>query len=298
MKSLNCTLLGLLLVLLLGAVGCIRGIAEDSVRKSLRKIIGPAEKYEVTIEHTSDGRLMAGDIEDLTVVGHRVRTKDGLVIEKLTVKMHKLKVDTGQKRIKSVESATFDLDVQQEALSALARQRVRGVARPVVLLGTNTVSVVLPAKLLNASVDTTLRGMLAVDASQRIMFIPDRLTIGPLPVPLLLVTAAVGQINPLADLRALPVPAEVDSLTTFSGVLNVKGRLYVSPGASAATPNPPGGRPWPPPAATSTPGPTPSASPSSAPSATPSPRPSSEASPSPQGTPLPERTGIPPNNPP
>lgn len=224
--------------LLLATTGCIRGIAEDSVRKSLPKLIGPADKYEVKIENTPDGRLMAGDIEDLSIVGTRVRTKDGLVLDKLVVKMHRLKVDTGKKSIKSVEKATFDIDIKQEDLSAMAQQRVHGFGTPQVLLATNSVSVVLPAKLLVTSMDSTLHGVLAVEDGQRVSFIPDRLTIGIIPVPDLLVSAAVGRVNPLADLRSLPVPVQIDSLTTDSGLMNVKGRLFVATGASAAVPNP------------------------------------------------------------
>jgi hypothetical protein len=227
-------------VLALAATGCIRGIAEESVRKSLPKLIGPAEKYEVHIEHTSDGRLLAGDIEDLTIIGHRIRTRDGLVINDLAVRMHGLKVDTGKKQIKSVERAVFDLDILQEDLSALARQKVHGVGNPVVLLATSGVSVVVPARLLRASLDSTLHGVLAVDDGRRIDFVPDRLTlVGIIPVPDLVLAAAISRINPLADLSALPVPVQIDMLTTDSGKMNVKGRLYVAPGASTAMPNPP-----------------------------------------------------------
>lgn len=229
---------------MLASCGCIRGIAEDSVRKSLPRIIGPAEKYVVKIEHTSDGQLLGGKVEDLTIVGHRVRTKDGLVIERLSVRMHGIEVDTRKKQIKRVGGATFDLDVKQEDLSRLAADKVRGLGHPQVLLGQGSVALVMPAKVLNASVDSVLRGSIAVEAEQKILFIADGLTIGSVPVPSLLVTAAVSRINPLADLRALPVPVRVDSLTTEVGVLNVKGRLFVPDeaaepsGAAAPSPQP------------------------------------------------------------
>lgn len=229
---------------MLMSCGCIRGIAEDSVRKSLPRIIGPADKYEVKIEHTSDGQLLGGKVEDLTIVGHRVRTKDGLVIERLSVRMHKIEVDTRKKRIKRVESATFDLDVKQEDLSRLASDKVRGLGHPQVLLGQNSIALVVPAKVLNASVDTVLRGSIVVEAEQKILFIADGLTVASVPIPSVLVSAAVSRLNPLADLRTLPVPVRVDSLTTYVGVLNVKGRLFVPdeaavpPGAEAPTPAP------------------------------------------------------------
>ena len=222
----------LLALFMLLEVGCIRSIAEDGVRKSLPRIIGPAEKYEVKIEHTPDGQLLGGRIEDLTIIGHRVRTKDGLVIDQLTVHMHKIEVDTRKKQIKRVESASFALGVRQEDLSRLASAKMHGIGNPQVLLAENSVAVVMPAKVLNTSMDTVLRGTLAVEEEQKVLFVADGLTIGPLAVPGAVVSAAVSRINPLADLRTLPVPVRVDSLTTEAGVLAVKGRLFVPEAAS------------------------------------------------------------------
>lgn len=226
-SALRRAMLGALGLGLLLCTGCIRGIAEDAVRKSLPRIIGPAERYEVHIEHTPDGQLVGGRIEDLSIIGHRVRTKDGLLIERLAVRMHKIEVDTRKKQLRRVESATFDLAVRQEDLSQLACARLHGLGKPQVLLGDSRVSVVVPARLLNGSVDTVLRGMLAVEEEQKILFIADALTVGPVAVPDLLVTAALARINPLADLRTLPVPVRVDALMMEVGVLTVRGRLFV-----------------------------------------------------------------------
>lgn len=231
------TWLCLLLACGLTSVGCVRGFAEEAVRRSLPHIIGPADRYVVKIENTPDGRLMAGDIEDLSVVGYHVTTKDGLIIARLAVTMHGLKIDTGKKQIKSVEKAVFDLDIAQDDLSRLAREKLHGIGNPQVLLSNNGVSLVLPAHLLKLSVDTTLRGALAVEEGQRILFVPDRLTIGILHVPDALVSAAVGRVNPVADLRTLPVPAQVDLMTIDKGILNVRGRLFATP-ATAAAPTP------------------------------------------------------------
>lgn len=226
-------ILGLLFAVVLFATGCVRGIAEDAVRKSLPNIIGPAEKYEVKIEHSSDSQIMHGDIQDLTVVGLHVKTKDGLTIKRLTVKMHGLKVDTHKKSLTSVEQAVFDLDISQEDLSVLARDKVHKLGKPVVLLSANSVTVALPAKVLSASMDVTLHGALSVQEGQRVLFVPDKMTVGLLPIPSMLLSSAIDRINPVADLRGLPVPVQIDSLTTESGVMNVKGRLFVPTDASA-----------------------------------------------------------------
>lgn len=227
--------LGLLATSMVAATGCVRNMAEDGVRKSLPKIIGPADRYDVKIENTADGRIMAGDIEDLTVVGWRVKTKGGLIIQRLQVKMHGLKIDTGKKQVKRVDSAVFDLDILQEDLTLAARDRFHRIANPVVLLGTNLVIVSLPARVLKASLDATLRGTLAVESGERVNFVPDKLTIGILRIPEHLVTAAVAQLNPVADMRDLPVPAQIDSLTSDTGVMNVKGKLFV-PADTGASP--------------------------------------------------------------
>lgn len=240
----------LLALAMLATCGCIRSLAEDGVRKSLSRLIGPAERYEVHIERTSDGDLLAGRIEDLCITGHKVRTKDGLVIERLAVVLHKLKVDTRRKRVERVESATFDIDVTQEALSRLAAHRTHGLGNPQVQLQGGTVTVVLPARLLSAAVDTVLQGRLEVEDGRRVAFKADDLRIGPLPVPPALVSAALDRINPLADLRTLPVPAVIDSLTADKGLLNAKGRLFVPPNAEeppAPLPPPGSASPSPPP---------------------------------------------------
>jgi len=219
----------LVAALSLAATGCFQGMAEDQVRKTLTRALGPAEKYDVKISNTSDGMLLNGEVKDLTIDAKRVRTKDGLVIQRFDVRMLGLKLSKDKKKIDSVESATFDLDITQEDLSTLARSKVRQIGDVQVLLAPGEVALMAPARALGQTLDVSLRGSLNVEQGQRISFIPSTFSLGPLKVDDVLLQNLLHRVNPVADLSRLPVPVHIDLLAARQGVLNVKGTLFAKP---------------------------------------------------------------------
>lgn len=281
------TLVALVLVILAAtASGCFRGYAEDSVRKMLPRLIGKADRYEVHIENTTDGQLMGGRVTDLSIVGRRVRIKDGPVVDRLEVHMHNLVVDTKKKAIKSVDRATFDLDFLQNDVARFLRQKLHTGDRLKVIFAPSAMTVVLPASLLGRSLDLSVRGSLATNGPTQVVFVPEGASIGSHHLPDSVTRPVLETLNPVADVKSLPVPARIDTVTMRPNVLNVKGRLYPRDDATPPTASPspqasPSSLPNPQPTATTPlPGsPTPAASPSPAASPAPSPtaRPSTPA---------------------
>lgn len=214
---------------LLASTGCFQGIAESQVRKTLTRLLGPAQHYDVKIEHTSDGMLLDGHVQDLSIQATRVATREGLVIQRFDVEMHNLQLNRDKKSVKSVERAAFDLDILQEDLSNLARRKIHDIHDVQVLISPQAVTVVAPARALNQAVDFSLQGRLSVADGERIDFTPTGVGIGPLTVATGVLKLIMGRINPIADLSKLPIPVTIDALNQEPGVLNVRGRLFQKP---------------------------------------------------------------------
>lgn len=265
----------LLLVMGLAATGCLRGYAEDSVRKMLPRLIGKAERYDVTIQDTTDSQLVSGRVGHLIIVGRRIQIKDGPVVDRLEVHMHNLVVDTKKKAIKSVDRGTFDIDFVQNDVARFLRKKLHTGDSLKVIFATNAMTVVLPASLLGRSLDLAVRGTLATDGPTRVIFVPEGASIGRHHLPDRVTHPVLQSINPVADIKSLPVPARIDTVTMQPNVLNVKGRLYPKDetGPPPATPSPqPSSSPTPSPSPTASPRPTPGT-----PSPAPSPGPKSSA---------------------
>jgi hypothetical protein len=239
------TLVALLLVGALLASGCVQNIAEGQIKKTLTKMLGPADKYVVDIRNTSDGELLSGKVNDLDITGRRVRTKDGLCLDRFHVRMKGLKLDKDKKNVESVQEAVFDIDILQEDLSKMARAKVQNFGDVQVLLGAGDVSVVAPAKALNLAVDLSVQGSLQVQDGTRINFAPRAVALGPLTLADGPVQALAARINPIADLTGLPIPIFVDVLTSQAGRLAIQGRLFLDKTLPAAEPPVPAPSPEP-----------------------------------------------------
>lgn len=221
----------LVIALLVGALcsaGCFQGMAEDQVRKTLTRLLGPAEKYEIHIANTSDSMLLGGEVRDLSINAKRVATRDGLVIQRFDVRMHGLKLDKAKKKVESVQTATFDLDILQEDLSTLACRKVQKMGDVQVLVAPGEVAVVMPARALGQALDLSVRGGLSVDEGVRIVFRPNGISVGPLSLNEGLPRMVLERINPIADLSKLPIPVYVERLVAGAGVLSIHGQLFRS----------------------------------------------------------------------
>ena len=250
-----------LVVLAATASGCFRGYAEDSVRKMLPRLIGKAERYDVSIQNTTDSQLMGGRVTDLTILGRRIHIKDGPVVDRLEVHMHNLVVDIKKKAIKSVDHATFDLDFVQSDVAAFLRQKLHTGDRLKVIFAPSAMTIVLPASLLGRSLDLSVRGSLATNGPTQVVFVPEGVSIGAHHLPDSVTHPVLESLNPVADVKSLPVPARIDTLTMRPNVLNVKGRLYPREDVTVPTASP---------------------SPQASPTIMPSPQPTSSASPTPK----------------
>ena len=270
----------------MATTGCLRGYAEDSVRKMLPGLVGKADRYDVSIRNTSDGQLMGGRVTDLVIVGRRVHIKDGPVVDRLEVQMHNLVVDTRKKAIRSVERATFDLDLVQADVAQYLRKKLHVGDRLKVIFAPSAVTVVLPASLFGCSLDLSVRGNLALDGPTRVVFVPEGASIGAYHLPDSVTRPVLQTLNPIADVKSLPVPACIDSLTMRPNVLNVSGRLYPTVGGPHPQASP---QPSPGPSTAPSPSPSPSHSPVPRP---PSPQPTTSPSASPSASP-----GAPPTSP-
>ena len=124
----NTRLLPLVLLAALVAGGCsVSGRVESEIEAALPAALGPADRYQATVEGV---RLGEGTAERIDIVGERVAREDAPVIERLDVELRGVRYDRKSKRITDAESARATARVRAQDLGDyLARQRGVGDAR-------------------------------------------------------------------------------------------------------------------------------------------------------------------------
>ena len=117
-----------LALLALVASGCsVSGRVESEIEAALPAALGPADRYDATVEGV---RLGSGTAERITIVGERVARQDAPVVDRLDVELRGVRYDRRTKQITGAESAQATARVLAGDLGDyLARQRGVGDAR-------------------------------------------------------------------------------------------------------------------------------------------------------------------------
>ena len=110
------------------AGGCsVDGRVESEIERALPAALGPAERYDATVDGVDLGD---GTAERVSVVGERVDREDAPLIDRLDIELRGVRFDRTSKRITGAESARATARVTAGDLAAyLERQRGVGQAR-------------------------------------------------------------------------------------------------------------------------------------------------------------------------
>ena len=218
----------LLVLLVCGACGrVVRGKAEDRIDAVLPRYLGPADRYETRIDAASAGAVLRGHLRLIHIVGTRVQLRPNLVVDTLTLDARSVTADPRRGTLTAVESAAFRCRISAAHLQSYLISRRLGI--PDLSLETQGEFLVVRARpdLLGVvPVPVRVKGLLVPEASGDLLdFVPDRASVTILPVPRVLLSYFSRRLNPIVDLRDLPVAIHVDTAAVESGALVLTGTV-------------------------------------------------------------------------
>lgn len=225
--------------------------AEKRVRDLLPQYLGPADKYETRVDSDNAGAVTRGRLRRVSVVGTNVRFDPTLTIDRLSLELSDVDVDTKARRLRDVGTTRFECRIAGDRLDRYVRARrsdipdlrvaltgdvLRVTARPSLRVG-DALDRALERTLgingggftsnlngrLGASV--TVEGRLAARGDSRLDFRPDLGKLSVIPIPSAILDWLSARLNPAVDLTGLPVPVQITNAEVRGGFLVLSGTV-------------------------------------------------------------------------
>lgn len=187
-------------------------LVEQGIERELPKYVGPAEHYNVEIEGF-DARL--GSADSVVAVGERVRPEGAPVIERLSLDLTGVVYDKQAERLSQVESARLTAVVKTPDLSDFL-ETYRNVKEAEVILrspdrATLSIRPQIDRFALPAGITVDVSGRLVGEGTQ-LRFEVDQVSAAGINVSAIAASRLSEAINPLADLKNLPIEVEIVSI--------------------------------------------------------------------------------------
>ena len=208
--------IGLSLVLGLAAAvvpGCTpTSLVEQGIERELPKYVGPADRYDVQIQGL---KVNEGSAQSVAAVGERVRPEGAPTIERLALNLTGVVYDREAEKLSQVESAELTAVIRTPDLVEFL-ETYRNVNEASIVLrspdeATLRVRPQFGNYVLPDGVTVDVTGQL-VGAGAQLRFEVSDVSAGGLDVSAFVARRLSNMINPLADLRNLPVSVEVQSV--------------------------------------------------------------------------------------
>src|SRR5438445_286434 len=116
----------ILLLALPHTIGCSRAdpfrAIERSIQAELPRMIGPADRYEVTVSR-SGGRLIAGHIPWIEIRGRNVRAIEGLILDELQVRLEGVRFNRSDRRVTEIAQTQFSAGISDASATRFVLRR-------------------------------------------------------------------------------------------------------------------------------------------------------------------------------
>jgi hypothetical protein len=222
----------LLFALDVGTAGCssrfLQRTVERRLRNRLTSLIGPAERYTVSISGTDDSDLVLGRVRRLEVSGVGVLIGGELPIERFEMRLEHLRYTGASPDLIGVRESDLRVELSQASLNKyLAEGRTGKDVQAQFVDGRLTLRMTL--KLFGVPTPLVATGRLELEGEKRIVFRAD--TVEAPNAPLLGVgkTLVERQFNPLIDMEALHVPVRLKALSVVDGRILLRGEADLAP---------------------------------------------------------------------
>ncbi len=196
-----------------GVVSCTpASLVEQGIERELPKYVGPAENYDVKIDGL---KVVSGSADSVIAVGERVKPKGAPVIDQLALNLQGVVYSREQNRLSQVDGAKLTAVIKAYDLADFlesdrnvrsAEVILRSPDRATLRIQPNLGNFVLPAGI---TVDVTGR---LVGSGTRLSFEVEEVSAAGLDLSSMAAERLSDLINPLADLKDLPVSVEITSV--------------------------------------------------------------------------------------
>lgn len=184
-------------------------------------MIGPAARYDVTVHGVTTTKTERA-LKRVHAIGERVERPRSPVLDRIEVDLHEVRIDREEKKLVGLGGADATVRVLASDVAAYLDQRPGLDSVSVAFQGSDIVSVSARPSVAGYALPTnvSVRGYLVPRASQLRLNLIDVRAAG-LPVGNTATFLIERLLNPIADLSALPVPAEVTGARIDGDALTV-----------------------------------------------------------------------------
>jgi|GEM_PF-957001 len=214
------------------STGCRRPVektAERIIKERLPIVLGAAKSYEVNVESASMGAGMRGRLRHVSVFGRGVALTNGMILDRVMIEASDVSVDRKTASIDGVRSSTMDAWLDAREVEAIIRKR-RPDLPPVNLTAVgDTLQVrTVPRVLGFPTITVAIDGALVVAKSGReLHFQPKTARLGVVPIPDSVVGYVADIVNPVAEMKAFPVPMLARKVSLDGGFIRIGAELTV-----------------------------------------------------------------------
>ncbi|HEY3267455.1 MAG TPA: hypothetical protein VGM37_11045 [Armatimonadota bacterium] len=156
----------------------------SSVRKAAVRVLGPADRYDVSTSRDSVQRLLDGRLARVEIHGVNVRPAPGYYIDDVFVKARNVKVDRKRNTVEGADETLLTGVVKEGSFAKMLIGNIP-LTDPKVTIGNDAVEVRGTYALAGAiPLEVTARGQVRMSGPQEIAFVADSVKAGPLPLPI------------------------------------------------------------------------------------------------------------------
>ncbi|HEX2540184.1 MAG TPA: LmeA family phospholipid-binding protein [Caldimonas sp.] len=208
---------------LVACAGTVDRHVEGAIRESLPRLVGPADRYDVTVRGADAG---GSRIAEVRAIGVRVQRPRWPVLDRVDVNLGDVVVDRAERRVTSIGRAAIALHLREQDLTEFLGRQPWLESGTLAFSGSDEITIAgrlgvpgLPAAI--SSPRAELRGRLVPRGAQLLLRV-DAITFGDRAAPPLVRRVVEQTINPLFDAADHAVPSQLDSVAVVGGELVVR----------------------------------------------------------------------------
>ncbi len=195
---------------------------ENALREALPRLVGPAERYDVTVRGAD---AVGSRIDEVRAVGIRVRRTGAPVLARVDVNLTGVAVDRGERRVTSIGHAAVALHLHERDLTEFLLRQEWVESATVQFSGTDGITIAgrlgVPGLPALSSPRAELRGRLLPRGAQLLLRV-DAVTLGDRAAPALARRILEQALNPIFDAADHALPSQLDSVEAGAGELVIR----------------------------------------------------------------------------
>jgi hypothetical protein len=202
---------------------------EQSIRAELPRLIGPADRYEVTVSRSAAG-MIAGRIPWIEIHGHNVRAIQRLNLDELLVRLEGVRFNRTDHTVRVIEQSRFEAGIGAGSIVRFIHSRSPALRDVRVTITRGEIRVRVTPSLLGLGVPIEVDGRPVLRGATAIDFEASRISLLRLGLPEFVVRRLEERVNPLVDLSTLSFPVRLSAVSVNSERVVVNGTPTLSPG--------------------------------------------------------------------